>query len=130
MSSAIGSLTSALDCLNSCKSLKYSQSGRSFIQPVYEAFAANSDMCLSFLRQCADYGEKVFALMRQVPAMRASEQLEAAWDREVGVPPGVRMDSKMGCSSHTGLATQKQRVGAHARAPLRSAVRPWAGEGM
>ena len=64
----------------------------------------------------------IFSLMRQVPAMRASEQLEAAWDREVGVPPGVRTDSKMGCSSHTGLATQKQRVGAHARAPLRSAV--------
>ena len=69
-------------------------------------------------------------VMRQVPAMRASEQLEAAWDREVGVPLGVRTDSKMGCSSHTGLATRKQRVGAHARAPPRSAVRPWAGEGM
>ena len=69
-------------------------------------------------------------VMRQVPAVRASEQLEAAWDREVRVPPGVRMDSKMGCSSHTGLATRKQRVGAHARAPLRSAVRPWAGEGI
>ena len=70
------------------------------------------------------------AMMRQVPAVRASEQLEAAWDREVGVPPGVRTDSKTGCSSHTGLATRKQRVGAHARALLRSAVRPWAGEGM
>ena len=23
------------------------------------AFAANSDLCLSFLRRCADYGEKV-----------------------------------------------------------------------
>ena len=69
-------------------------------------------------------------LMRQVPAVRASEQLEAAWDCEVGVPPGVRTDSETGSSSHTGLATQKQRVGAHARAPLRSAVRPWAGEGI
>ena len=55
--------------------------------------------------------------MRQVPAVHASEQLEAAWDREVRVPPGVRTDSKMGCSSHTRLATRKQRVGAHARAP-------------
>ena len=26
--------------------------------------------------------------------MRASEQLEAAWDCEVGVPPGMRTDSK------------------------------------
>ena len=69
-------------------------------------------------------------MMHQVPAMRVSEQLEAAWDCEVGVPQGVRTDSKTGCSSHTGLATWKQRVGAHARAPLRSAVRPWAGEEM
>ena len=66
--------------------------------------------------------EVFILLMRQIPAMRASEQLEAAWDREVGVPPGVRTDSKTGCSSHTGLATWKQRVGVHARAPLRSAV--------
>ena len=66
--------------------------------------------------------EVFILLMRQIPAMCASEQLEAAWDREVGVPPGVRTDSKTGCSSHTGLATWKQRVGAHARAPLRSAV--------
>ena len=72
----------------------------------------------------------MMTLMHQVPTMRASKQLKAAWDRKVGVPPGVRMDSKTGCSSHTGLATRKQRVGAHARAPLRSAVQPWAGEGM
>ncbi|KAH9988483.1 hypothetical protein BJV77DRAFT_1134226 [Russula vinacea] len=69
------------------------------------------------------------SVMRQVPAVRASEQLEAAWDREVGVPPGVRMDSKTGCSSHSGLATRKQRVGAHARAPLRY-VEEGIGKGM
>ena len=68
--------------------------------------------------------------MRQAPAVRASERLEAAWDHEVGVPPGMGTDSKTGSSSHTGLATRKLRVGAHARAPLRSAVRPWAGEEM
>ena len=66
----------------------------------------------------------------QVPAVRTSGQLEAAWDCEVGVPPGMRTDSKTGCSSHTGLATRKQRVGAHARAPLRSAVRPGTREGV
>ena len=77
---------------------------------------------------CHDYYASM--MMRQVPAVRASEQLEAAWDREVGVPPGVRTDSKMGCSSHTGLATRKQRVRAHARAPLRSAVRPGMREGV
>ena len=43
--------------------------------------------------------------MRQAPAVCASERLEAAWDREVGVPPGVRTGSKTGSSSHTGLAT-------------------------
>jgi hypothetical protein len=59
----MGSLTSALERLASSKSFKkyYSQSdlGRSSIQRVYLAFAANRDMCLSFLRQCADYGEEV-----------------------------------------------------------------------
>ena len=29
---------------------------------MYVAFAANSDLCLSFLRQCAHYGEEVIAL--------------------------------------------------------------------
>ena len=52
----------------------------------------------------------MMTLMHQVPTMRASKQLEAAWDREVRVPPGMRTDSKTGCSSHTGLATRKQRV--------------------
>jgi hypothetical protein len=33
--------------------------GRSSFQRVYIAFAGNSDICLSFLRNCADYGEKV-----------------------------------------------------------------------
>ena len=72
MSSAMGLLTSVLDRLNSCKSLKYSQSGRSFIQPVYEAFAANSNMCLSFLWQCADYGEKVFASLPSIASCMSS----------------------------------------------------------
>ncbi|KAH9999443.1 hypothetical protein BJV77DRAFT_959331 [Russula vinacea] len=51
--------------------------------------------------------------------MHASEQLEAAWDRKVGVPPGMRTNSKTESSSHTRLATQKLRIRAHARAPLR-----------
>ena len=54
-------------------------------------------------------------LMHQAPTMCMSERLKAAWDCEVRVP-------KTGSSSHTGLATQKLRVGAHARAPLRPAV--------
>ena len=61
-------------------------------------------------------------MMCQVPGMHVSKQLEAAWDRKVGVPLGMRTDSKTGSYSHTGLATRKLRVGAHARAPLRPAV--------
>jgi hypothetical protein len=57
----MGSLRSALDRLHSSNSIKYLQSGPLSIKPVYVAFAANSDLCLSFLRQCADYGEKVIA---------------------------------------------------------------------
>ena len=64
--------------------------------------------------------------MCQVPTVCTSEQLEleleAAWDHKVRVPLGMRTDSKTGCSSHTGLATWKLRVEAHARAPLRSAI--------
>ena len=59
LSSAMGSLTSALGRLTSSDSVKYSRLGRSSIQQVYVAFAANSDLCLSFLRRCANYGEKV-----------------------------------------------------------------------
>ena len=55
----MGSLTIALDRLPSSDSVKYSRSGLSSIRQVYVAFAANNDLCLSFLRRCADYGEKV-----------------------------------------------------------------------
>ena len=58
----MGSLTSALDRLLSSNSLKYSKSTSSSIQPVYVAFAANSDLCLSLLQSCADYGEDVIGL--------------------------------------------------------------------
>jgi hypothetical protein len=56
------SLKSALDRLLSSNSLKYLKSGSSSIQPAYVAFAANSDLCLSLLRSCADYGENVIGL--------------------------------------------------------------------
>jgi hypothetical protein len=46
--------------MSSSASLHYSQFGRSYFQRVYVAFAGNSDLCLSVLRHCADYGEKVF----------------------------------------------------------------------
>ena len=55
----MGSLASALDRLPLSDSVKYSRSGLSSIRQVYVAFAANSDLCLSFLRRCANYREKV-----------------------------------------------------------------------
>ena len=58
----MGSLTSALERLLSSNSLKYTRSGSSSIQPIYVAFAANSDLCLSLLRRCAHYEEKVISL--------------------------------------------------------------------
>jgi hypothetical protein len=48
-----------LDRISSSNSIKYSQLGQSSFQRVYVAFAANSDLCLSFLVHCADYREKV-----------------------------------------------------------------------
>ena len=58
----MGSLTSALERLLSSNSLKYTRSGPSSIQPIYVAFAANSDLCLSLLRRCAHYGKEVIDL--------------------------------------------------------------------
>ena len=74
----MGSLTSALDRLLSSNSLKYSKSGPSSIQPVYVAFAANSDLCLSLLRSCADYGENVIGLPSIV--LPTSRRLMASHD--------------------------------------------------
>ena len=62
----MGSLTSALDRLPLSNSIKYSRSGLSSIRQIYVSFAANSDLCHSFLRRCADYGEKVIG--RRLPS--------------------------------------------------------------
>ena len=61
LSPTMGSLEEALERMSSSTSLRYSQSGRLSFQRVYVAFAGNSDICLSFLRRCADYGESVLA---------------------------------------------------------------------
>src|SRR6266446_2792594 len=53
------SLTSALGRLYSSNSLKYLQPIQSSIQRVYVTFAANSDLCLSFIQRCIGYGEEV-----------------------------------------------------------------------
>jgi len=61
LSPTIGSLEEALELVASTDSLRYAQLGRTSFQRVYVGFAGNRDLCLSFLRDCVDYGEKVFS---------------------------------------------------------------------
>ena len=82
--------------MSSSASLKYSQLGQSYFQRVYVAFAGNSDICLSLLRHCADYGEKVFAWCFPSIASPTSSRVSAPCDireRIAVVPSEVR-----GCS--------------------------------
>lgn len=55
----MSSVTSALERLPSTNSLKYLPSCQPSIQRVYLSLRGNRDLCLSLLRRCADYGEKV-----------------------------------------------------------------------
>ena len=77
LSPTIGSFEDALERMSSCESLQYSPLGRSSFQRVYVAFAANSDLCHSFLQHCADYGEKVMAWH---PASVSSPRIGASHD--------------------------------------------------
>jgi hypothetical protein len=74
------SLTSALKRFPSSTSLRYSQSGQSPTQRVYLASAANRDLCLSFLRRCADYGEKVIGCRLPSIASPTSFRVMASHD--------------------------------------------------
>ena len=76
----MGSLTSALDRLTLSDSIKYSRSGLSSVQRVYVSFAANSDLCHSFLRRCADYGEKVIGWRLPSTDLPTSSCVDAAHD--------------------------------------------------
>ena len=80
LSSAIGSLGEALELMDSSASLHYSQLGRSSFEHVYVAFAGNSGLCLSFLRNCADYGEKVLTWCFPSIASPMSSHAGAAYD--------------------------------------------------
>jgi hypothetical protein len=59
LSLTFGSLEESLGRMSSSASLQYSQLRRSSFQRVYVAFLGNRDLCLSFLWDCAGYGEKV-----------------------------------------------------------------------
>lgn len=57
LSSTSSSFGEALERVSSCASLR--PSNLSSFQRVHVAFTASRDLCLSFLRDCANYGEKV-----------------------------------------------------------------------
>jgi hypothetical protein len=81
LSSTIDSLGEALERISSSASLQYSElRGRSDFERVYIAFAGNSDMCLSFLCKCADYGEKAFAWCFPSIASPASTRVGTPYD--------------------------------------------------
>ena len=66
--------------MSSSASLRYSRLGRSSFQEVYVAFLGNCDLCLSFLWDCAGYGEKVFAWCHFAIRSPMSSQVGAPHD--------------------------------------------------
>lgn len=107
LSSTMGSLTLALERLLSSYSLKCLPSCQSFIQRVYVAFAANSDLCLSFLQRCVDYGEKVIGCrLPSVPLCTPFRVMASddRWERT------VRLQSEMtGISAENAASAQGSR---------------------
>jgi len=77
LSSASGSFGEALERISSSDSLRYSPLSLHSFQRVYVAFSANSDLCLSVLRNCAGYGEKVFTWCFSFNASPISSQVGA-----------------------------------------------------
>ena len=98
MSSAMSSLTSALDRVTLSESVNYLRSGRSSIQPVYIAFEANRDICLDFLRRCADYGEKTFTW--------CSPSIASPMPPHVGAPHDLRERTMRLWSERTGVSAK------------------------
>ena len=76
----MSSVTSALERLPSTTSLKYLSSCQSSIQRVYLALRGNRDLCLSFLRRCADYGEKVIGCRLSFTALPTPFRVMASHD--------------------------------------------------
>ena len=93
-----GSFGEALERISSSASLRYSPLSQSSFQRAYVAFAANSDLCLSFLRRCADYGKKMFAWCLSFNALPISPR--------VGVPHDLRERTARLLSEATGISTE------------------------
>jgi hypothetical protein len=96
LSSTSGSFGETLEHISSSASLRYSPLSRPSFQRVYVGFAANSDLCLSFLRRCIDYGEKVFMSRHSFNAPYISSQ--------VGLPHDVRERTARVLSEATGIS--------------------------
>ena len=91
--------TSTLNRLHSSNSIKHLPLGPSSIKPIYVAFAANRDMCRSFLQNCVDYGEKV--LVCRLPSITSSASSRA------GTPRDFREQTKRLWSELTGISVEK-----------------------
>jgi hypothetical protein len=98
LSSTSGSFGEALERISSSTSLRYSPLSRSSFQRAYVAFAANSDLCLSFLRNCDDYGEKVFTWCLSFNASPMSSR--------VGAPHDLRERTARLLSEATSISTE------------------------
>jgi hypothetical protein len=98
LSSTSGSFGEALERISSSASLRYSPLSLPSFQRVYVAFAAHSDVCLSFLRHCADYGEKVFTWCLSSNASPISSR--------VGAPDHLRERTARLLSEAPGISTE------------------------
>ena len=98
LSSTSGSFGEALEHISSSDSLRYSPWSRPSFQRAYVAFARNNDLCLSFLRHCADYGEKVFTWCLSLNASSISSR--------VGAPRDLRERVARILSEATGISTE------------------------
>ena len=81
------------------ESLRYSPLGRSSFRRVYIAFAANSDLCLSFLQHCADYAEKVMALHPTSVGSPASSYMGASVGRSDVTSVSAKPETLEGANS-------------------------------
>jgi len=80
LSCAMSSVTSALERLPSTNSLKHRSPCLPSIQRVYLTLRGNRDACLSFLRCCADYGEKVIGCRLSSTALPTPFRVRASYD--------------------------------------------------
>ena len=118
LSSTSGSFGEALEHVSSSASLQHLPlSRRSPFQQVYVTFAANSDLCLSFLRHCADYGEMVFIWCLSFNASPISSRMG------ISAPHDLRERTTRLLSEVTGISTENV-AGVKGLSSYESTLRP------